>query len=275
MHLTSIWRAQGWANNSCELRIHGEPRTFKGLKIVRRTFKLDIYRSARLQPRVSDVDFGLDEAGEATADDDAGAHSQQPRVTAEQLGITFDDAETKALCSQIAEFIKKNDPAMPVVAHFGAAVCLNGVMMKMLQNHTAFESQKDATSTLTTACIEESLAAIPNTWHFVGLQFDIARKEGLMEALVLIGGPVQTLAELAYPFGVKFIAAMRQQLLWHLMTSLGNQMCVGRFTYLTHLVMKGAQEQLAHADHALSSPDELVRKPIWAEQIICTTEHEA
>ena len=258
------------------MRIHGEKKTYKGLKLLRRSFKIDIYRSSRLQPRLSVEDFCLEEsAGNVGGgDDELGTRPHlTDGLTRDQLANTFEDQDTVQLCDQLASFFSNNDPSKPIATHLGAALCLNGVMMKMLGYHSTVSDQAAATKLLSEFAVEEVNKAIPNSWNFVALQFDRARAESLQEVLVLQGGPVQQLTGLVFPFGVKLLSAVRNQLCFHILASLGNQMSAfpdkGPMPYLAPLVLKAVQAMLTTTGITLSSLINLDETPVWGHGFLC------
>ena len=55
----AFWLAAlyGVVNGSVVLTVHGKTRTIKAFSLLRKVFKSDVYRCAKLAPRVSDVDF--------------------------------------------------------------------------------------------------------------------------------------------------------------------------------------------------------------------------
>ena len=193
--------------------------------MLRKLFKRDIYKKAKLQPRVSDCDFqdgSLDDVERdivEVVDGDVAAEV----VSDESLVAYFDTIVEPLPC--ITKYNATHNPLIvPVLAQIPIAMCMNTAMMGMLQTVSnqggALSNRAAASAILQKHVVEQLLEKIPESWDAA-----IAAVEKLasLDKVHLIAQWPEYIEFPATGLTLASLRCIRNQYCAHLLASLGMQ----------------------------------------------------
>ena len=124
--------------DECSVTIDGEHKKLKGLSMLREEIKRHIFRSANLQPRMSDPDLlqkSMPQAGQQPQDGAVVDDKKKETTDSEILEFIGDHAE-QAAC--MGAFLNTTNLQMPFWAHPWASELMNNSMMSLLQAGQAY-----------------------------------------------------------------------------------------------------------------------------------------
>ena len=208
----------------------------KGLCALRRTFKKDFYKVARLQPRMSDVDRhvletrGVDgsEGADGSSGDEAEATTTDKVSNAKAVAATtfVENEVTVAIARQIVDFLKTNNPNMPVACRQSVPAATNQSMLSMLLTvgQKAIENNKVAAETMMNSVIEQVELSMPKEWDDIAQIVEDAKNHDVKDFVAALSDEAKVVIDL----GVykSMFDHMRMQLTLFIMTNLGGQACV-------------------------------------------------
>jgi hypothetical protein len=233
---------------------NGVEKPIKGLAALRKLFKIELYKFAKLLPRPSDVDFDLDGVLMDTAAARAG---EEPDVD--------EDISDEALLTEafdlktMANVVGWDHLHTMVQCPVGAAVTtgtamtfvMTGLFAKQASQGHHFLSGADACKSLSCLASEATMAAFPSSLDKIANFVDKLRRHRLGEVIKEDAKPLQLMLDI--PMTGEVLFALRLQLFLHLIGSLGMQMhmrqeAVGGskpYPYLTDRMHKMVKETLS------------------------------
>ena len=102
---------------------NAKPHAIDKLSALRKLLKGQVYRAARLKPRLSDVDFGVNEVADSALLRDV------PRQVSEEEIMSM-LREYLPIASELQKYIEKNSLVMPLASHVAVSEATSKVMMK-------------------------------------------------------------------------------------------------------------------------------------------------
>ena len=113
---------------------NAKPHAIDKWSALRKLLKGQVYRVARLKPRLSDVDFGVNEVADSALLRDV------PRQVSEEEIMSM-LREYLPIASELQKYIEKNSLVMPLASHVAVSDATSNVMMKMMpmmaEQHTS------------------------------------------------------------------------------------------------------------------------------------------
>ena len=153
----------------------------RGMLALRKAFKSESYRQARLRPRASDEDFAEGEdlpAADDTMEDQDVPSSRADADAVNRINTAADKLKTDM--PMLAEFMAKSPSATPITSHVGAAMLLNASMLalfsKVRDAGNTLKSHADASQIVAEAVSEELAKVVPAQFHVIAALLDDVRK---------------------------------------------------------------------------------------------------
>jgi len=151
------------------LTMRGEERPVKGFNKLSKIFKAELYRTAMLQPRLSDPDF-LDGAIDDDVDRlDPGDVTTEAR-SAPVIRTSLE--EHSASATALAEFVRSHSLSLPTLAFTCGPTVINNTMLSVFQSLMTdggvVASIQEASDRLIEATVREVEKVLPPNWDDVG-----------------------------------------------------------------------------------------------------------
>ena len=224
----------GAAKGSIIVNIKGVLKVVKSFNVIRKMFKVHCYRTARLMPRPSDVDFKMEDGANGekrqtldSVEDDAlrslGLSLQQSAMQESRFATVLKETEASSLA--MAHFFRANPfKATIIMALPCAASAMNATMMSLLGKQAdlggLFKDTKSAFMELAHAATGEVMKVLPAEWDVVLETLGSLAKQN-MTHVALEHDACKLLQETGVTF--EYVSSVRMSMCCHVVTCLGMQ----------------------------------------------------
>ena len=224
----------GAAKGSIIVNIKGVLKVVKSFNVIRKMFKVHCYRTARLMPRPSDVDFKMEDGANGekrqtldSVEDDAlrslGLSLQQSAMQESRFATVLKETEASSLA--MAHFFRANPfKATIIMALPCAASAMNATMMSLLGKQAdlggLFKDTKSAFMELAHAATGEVMKVLPAEWDVVLEALGSLAKQN-MTHVALEHDACKLLQETGVTF--EYVSSVRMSMCCHVVTCLGMQ----------------------------------------------------
>ena len=203
---------------------------YKEYLATRLLFKAEIYKTAKLVARPSDVDYHSGLLDEAVAGEEQSGGDVEMASADEMRGLLTSDGMGD-VAKKLGQYLLQNPFEKSCLFHVDAPMATNNVLTKVMMAVTTLPPQDQGTDQIALfvvrEAVEETTRCIPTEWDEVGRLLDVSRSRGFLEDVVkdVLPDALGKDKEKIDVISSRGLNAMRLKLFFYLAQAIGRMAC--------------------------------------------------